>query len=391
MAVATRKAVEGLDIKVAVIANDFIHEPGLPESADPIVMAQVKALQSGDAAFTVAVKDGERFEKAGVACLLSKNPPQPKMLPRPSSALEDEILARWLPDVESGSFILFVGSAYEPNRVAAKVLEATAMHLRSRLKEKAPTVVIAGSAADPMRFQNLRSLGVIPRVVLETLYDNCLVVAIPLFSGSGTSVKTIEAVDRGCPVLTTASGARGLDDLRGQFQVVKCDEQTAAAAFADAFISKANTLASQRKPATEDSTRSYAKGGFKDVLTSIVPGSVKKSVAPAFDAELVDELLDYARLEGSDAAFMQAVAIAGDAKVPRDTALRALSAAAMLRRIEFAPSLVAFVAHPVSLQEVCETVYSNRSLHRTHVDPTAIARLDALGLRSLATAGVDNE
>jgi glycosyltransferase involved in cell wall biosynthesis len=391
LAVATRKAVEGLDLKVAVIANDFIHEPALADGADPVVMVQVKALQSGDSAVAVAAKDAERFEKVGVACRLSKNPPQPKTLPRPNSALTKEILARWLPDVEPGTFIMFVGSAYEPNRVAAKVLEAAALSLRSRLKTKAPTVVIAGSAADPMQFENLVSLGVIPRVVLEALYDTCLVVAIPLFSGSGTSVKTIEAIDRGCPVLTTVSGARGLDDLRANFQIVKCDESTAAVAFADAYIAKSATLTAQRKSATDDNTRSYAKAGFKDVLTAIVPGGVKKSNAPVFDAELVDELLDYARFEHSDAAFLQAVDIAGDAKVSRDTALRALAAATALRRIEFTPALVGFVAHPVSLREVREQVYGNRSVQRAHVDPTAIARLDALGLRATSTEGAGHE
>ena len=110
-----------------------------------------------------------------------------------------------------------------------------------------------------------------------------------------------------------------------------------------------------------------------------------------FDAELVDELLDYARFEHSDAAFLQAVDIAGDAKVSRDTALRALAAATALRRIEFTPALVGFVAHPVSLREVREQVYGNRSVQRAHVDPTAIARLDALGLRATSTEGAGHE
>lgn len=382
LAVATRQAVAGLGLKVAVVANDFIHEPGLPEADDPAVLAQVDALKSGDAAFAVAAKDAGRFGDLGVKCALSKNPPQPKMNPRPGPEVADEVLTQWLPGVHRGTYVLFVGSAYEPNRAAARILQRTAAELAGRLKEKAPTIVIAGSAAEVMRDGNFVSLGVVPRIVLEVLYDHCLVVTIPLFSGTGTSVKTIEAIDRGCPVLTTASGARGLEDLKGYFQVVRCDESSAASAFADAYVGKASTFASQRRDPLADSTRAYARAGFRDLLKAIVPLTGAAPAVPAFDQELVDELLQYARESRSDAAFLQAVDIAGDGGVSRDTVLRAVAAVSVLRRIEVGPGLLRVAADASTLREVRDRLYADRSAAPVHVDPAVVSRLDALGLRT---------
>ncbi len=45
---------------------------------------------------------------------------------------------------------------------------------------------------------------------LETLYSECLACVVPVFSGSGTCIKTIEALQHGCFCIATPMGVRGI-------------------------------------------------------------------------------------------------------------------------------------------------------------------------------------
>jgi glycosyltransferase involved in cell wall biosynthesis len=50
---------------------------------------------------------------------------------------------------------------------------------------------------------------------LRGLYSTTAVVVVPLVAGTGLKVKCVEALSAGCPVVTTPSGAEGLDDGAG--------------------------------------------------------------------------------------------------------------------------------------------------------------------------------
>ena len=65
----------------------------------------------------------------------------------------------------------------------------------------------------------LRRLGFVED--LQALARDCAVVAIPLTSGGGTKLKTIEALAMGKPVVTTAEGAAGLDLVDGRHVLIR--------------------------------------------------------------------------------------------------------------------------------------------------------------------------
>ncbi len=386
LAEAAAAALDGTGMPIAVVSNDFIHDASLKDKDDHVVLAQLEALNAGTAAFSVSLDDSRRFAKLGVVCGLSKNPAQPKMLPRPGAALIADVVEAYIPDVMPGSFLLFVGSAYYPNRAAVTVLHETAAILRARMGVDAPTVVIAGSVSEPMRMDNVIALGVVPRIALEALYDSCLATVIPMFAGSGTSVKTIEAIDRGCPVLTTVSGARGLDDLAGRFQVLKCDEHSAAQAFADAIIKQMGTLAASRRPTTDSFVDSYAVDGFGAVIAAVAGDKIGTYRVPVVDLELVEELLEYAHEAYSEAAVRQAIEMTGERLVPLRLRLKALAYWAGIRRLHVAPQLLACVASEPTLAVLARQLDEAERTSDVELAPTVVARVAELGLANLRGA-----
>lgn len=57
-------------------------------------------------------------------------------------------------------------------------------------------------------YNNVHLLGYVES--LDSIYDECDVLVVPLFIGSGQRVKIIEAFSRGCAVISTSIGAEGL-------------------------------------------------------------------------------------------------------------------------------------------------------------------------------------
>jgi glycosyltransferase involved in cell wall biosynthesis len=58
---------------------------------------------------------------------------------------------------------------------------------------------------------------------LDQFYGSIKVAVVPLLTGSGTSVKTVEALCFGCPVVTTPVGARGLELRNEEHLVIAAD------------------------------------------------------------------------------------------------------------------------------------------------------------------------
>lgn len=66
---------------------------------------------------------------------------------------------------------------------------------------------------------------------LESLYEKTLATVVPVYSGGGTCIKTLEAMAYSCPCLSTEFGARGLSD-----DVIKNEKGVILFSDADGFI-----------------------------------------------------------------------------------------------------------------------------------------------------------
>lgn len=111
------------------------------------------------------------------------------------------------PSVGRAGRALFFGSLWwPPNREAAGELHGLAQRLRGQVD--ALEVLIAGRGDAPADVSGVRYLGFVDD--LKPLARDAAAIVIPLRSGGGTKVKTLEALALGKPLVTTPEGAAGL-------------------------------------------------------------------------------------------------------------------------------------------------------------------------------------
>lgn len=112
--------------------------------------------------------------------------------------------------------ILFMGLyAYPPNTMAVQFLATEVMPRLLRTHPDAELVVTGGDV--PMRFPWLKNPGILPFDEVPALLQACCVATAPIFLGSGTRLKILEAMAAGAVVVATPKGAEGIsvEDGRG--------------------------------------------------------------------------------------------------------------------------------------------------------------------------------
>lgn len=152
-----------------------------------------------------------------IMCAFNSQPE--KRYPNTTYLPNISIFSTALPDVDFASTpqnILFVGRMdHKPN---AQALKHFLLFIFPILLKSHPTASlrVVGEIKQPELLQLCRS---IPNVVLcgfvgdiLTEYRKCRCVVIPLITGTGTSVKLVEAMSLNRAVVTTSVGARGLND-----------------------------------------------------------------------------------------------------------------------------------------------------------------------------------
>ena len=171
---------------------------------------EVAAQGLADAVVTVSASDRDWFGARGVPSVAIPNPIDHDRLARAPSC-DPRVLLRRLYgiDLPPGPICLFVGSRHPPNVEAAD-------RLRTIAEQVAPTVpdsvfVVAGDCVPAEQSGPWRALGAVDPVVLALLYHAAALVLVPLTGGSGSSIKTVEAMSAGKAVLGTSFCFRGLD------------------------------------------------------------------------------------------------------------------------------------------------------------------------------------
>jgi glycosyltransferase involved in cell wall biosynthesis len=126
--------------------------------------------------------------------------------------------------------LLFVGSGhYAPyERGLAWMVEEVLPLIRSQVAVQFD--VVGAPPARPIAGEGVRYIGRVPTV--EPYYDAAHVVVVPVFEGSGTRLKIVEAAAFGRPVVSTRLGAEGLPLTAGEHFL----QADAAADFAAAVL-----------------------------------------------------------------------------------------------------------------------------------------------------------
>lgn len=143
--------------------------------------------------------------------------------------------------------LLFVGVlGYPPN---AEGVRRFVREVWPRVRSAHPDweFIVAGAGKPPVRAPGVRFAGFVED--LDSLYEESAAVVAPVFSGAGTSLKVLEALDRGRDVFATPCAARGIAPERfaGRLRVSR-DAGSMASAICDWISSGASGLANSATP-----------------------------------------------------------------------------------------------------------------------------------------------
>lgn len=198
--------------KVIVTAHDVLayQVRKTPWLRKLTLLQEIRTLKAADHAICVSSSDQDVFRGHGVESLVVPHGIDTQRYRTRSTKLDlrDMLEQRLGAEVRGEHVCLFVGSLFAANIAAVDIVRDLA-ETTSADRGTAITFLVAGACCAPQVDGNFISLGRIDDEVLELVYQLADVVLIPLTSGTGASVKTIEAMAQGKVVLGTTIGLRG--------------------------------------------------------------------------------------------------------------------------------------------------------------------------------------
>ena len=181
------------------------------------------ASRGAAAVFSVSLHDQERFQANGIPTRVIPHGMETEpSFPTVAAGQISSELERLQADRAHGTIIcLFIGSSLRCNLEAIEEIRRMAASLADRRDIR---FVIAGACLPKGDYgDKITALGPVEEAVLLRLYQLTDLVLAPLISGTGTSLKVLEAFIHGKPLLATRVGVRGHPVQDGRDCIV-CDD-----------------------------------------------------------------------------------------------------------------------------------------------------------------------
>jgi len=177
------------------------------ENMEAVKFAETHLFQTVNAIFTCSERELRTFQA------MNQHPVAGSVIPN-GVRLEEDYHDTGV-QLDHPTHIIFCGSlGYGPN---IEGLEWFYKSIWPGLNEVFPNLklIVAGSGRLPSHLKMLENdISVICTGTVEDLkpwYNKAAVAIVPLFSGSGTRLKILEAMGMGVPVISTAKGAEGIE------------------------------------------------------------------------------------------------------------------------------------------------------------------------------------
>lgn len=179
---------------------------------------EFRALKQADFVTLPTLDEAETARQNGIKAYLVPHPVDPSAQEIISIEDAKKLLKEYEGIDVNRRICIFVGSNYGPNIEAANALKNIARDIREDM-----LIVVAGGVMSRLREPNFLALGKVPPKSLAALYKVADVVVLPLKSGTGLSVKTLEAFAASKVVISTSIGVRGIPAENGIHCIIEDD------------------------------------------------------------------------------------------------------------------------------------------------------------------------
>ena len=214
-------------------------------------------------------------------CSFYSNPLDP---PSPKSVLlynTTNIKARTQITNPDNQRLLFVGDLnYPPNKTGIKHFVERVFPIVRKTFPSSELHIVGKTYDQPFidylnSIESVSALGFVEDVIEE--YDNARVVIIPIYHGSGTSVKFVEGIMMNRPVVSTPMGVRGFENIckDGEHYLLARDDKE----FADRIIELLSSVDKSRQlahNALQAGNEYFSQQGFMKIVKDTIVGLDKR-------------------------------------------------------------------------------------------------------------------
>ncbi len=197
---------------IIVSVHDILHDHARHSHVirDEIKRREMEAYCRADGLVVVSPLDRMRLKALGVNALLIPHPARFSVaLPQAAAVAPQEHAGSTNFPVAGKTICFFIGSEYPPNVEAVTQIRRIASEARKMPSLRDVIFVVAGRCAPAEKDENFWSLGPVSEQQLKSIYAAAKIVLIPLLFGTGSSLKTIEAMGAGKIVMGTKLAFRG--------------------------------------------------------------------------------------------------------------------------------------------------------------------------------------
>lgn len=221
------KICQEKNVKLIITAHDILcQQVSVNYPIYQILLAEeISSLKTANQVVCVSKEDQEFLTKWGIKSKVIPNPVNLNLAVKEKGIDNDQKkwfnLYPWLTE----NYCLFVGSGHFPNLEAIKEIKQIASNYREK-KVKIPCkFIIIGSCCEEENNDNFISLGKVDIELLTIVYQQAKLILAPMLSGTGSSLKIMEAMSFGKVILGTKIGFRGYD-IDNKIQAIIEDELT---------------------------------------------------------------------------------------------------------------------------------------------------------------------
>lgn len=236
------KICQEKNVNLIITNHDIIYQQITENSyiKNILLAEEISSLKLANQVITVSPEDQQLLTNYNIDSIVIANPVNLQFLEQNiSSDNEKNYLENypWLTD----NYCLFVGSSHFPNLEAVKNIKKTAKNYQQLDNKIDCKFIVVGGCCESENYDNFMSLGEVELEFLQVIYQYSNLILAPMLSGTGSSLKIIEAMSYSKVIIGTKIAFRGYP-IESEKQAIICDNLTEYPIIINQLLSDKNQL-----------------------------------------------------------------------------------------------------------------------------------------------------